>query len=170
MSIEITKYVKIATPSLTEPLEITVDAAIELRDALMQAFPLSTSPEKQKPQTKEEKWVLKNTTWYKGTTHISLSTVRAVQNVVGKDWKSISDVCDIIKRSRPLVMKAVSVLVQEGTMRRRGHGKTASVRTITLEYTPTHSMIPKIDVVNGNFNNLTLQKEEKLKREQMRRG
>jgi len=170
MSIEITKYVKITTPSLTEPLEITVDAAIELRDALVRAFPLSPSSVESKPHIEENRWILKGTTWYKNKTHISLKMVRAVQNVVGKEWKLISDVCDILKCSRPMVMKAVNVLVQEGIMKSRGHGKTSAIRTVTKEYSPVHSEIPQVSVVNGGFDNTTLKKEEKLRREQMRRG
>ncbi len=171
MSVEITKHVKIVTPLLTDPLEITMDAAIELRDALIVAFPLpiSTTTTRSPP----EKWVLKNKTWYKGTSPVSTKMVKRVVNVVGKEWKLIDDIADIVRVSRPSVLRAADVLVQEGKLRRRGIGKTTAVQSKSYERTPQHDEIPKISVVDADkeHNDFSaLDRERKLKREQMRQG
>jgi len=160
--------VKIVTPLLTDPLDITMDAAIELRDALIVAFPLpiSTTAARSPP----EKWVLKGKTWNKGSSPVSTKMVERVVNVVGKEWKIIDDIADIIKASRPSVLRAADVLAQEGKVRKRGHGKTAAIQSKSYEYTPQHDEIPKIVVVEEEHDFTVLQKEQRLKREQMREG
>ncbi len=167
MSVEITKHVKIVTGSL-EPLEMTVDAAVELRDALISAFPLPSSTAEIRSQP--DKWVLRGKTWRKGSLSLSSKMVGRVQNVVGKEWKLIDDITGIIKASRPSVLRAVSVLEQEGKVRIRGHGKTTAVQSKGYDYTPQRSDIQKIEVVEKEHDFTVLQKEQKLKREQMRKG
>lgn len=168
MSVEITKHVKIVTPLLTDPLDITMDAAIELRDALIVAFPLPVStPAVRSPP---EKWVLKGKTWKKGSLSISSKMAERVLNVVGKEWKLIDDIADIIKSSRTSALRGAGVLVQEGKLRIKGYGKTAAVQSKSYEYTTQHDEVPKIEVVEKEHDFSVLQKEQNLKREQMREG
>lgn len=168
MSVEIVKYVKISTTSLTEPLELTTTAAIELRDALIEAFPLS--PTATTVRSSSEKWILVRKTWRRDTRAVSAKAVKKVMNHVGKEWKLIDDICDITGYGRNTICDAVTVLVQEKKMDIRGYGKKLATRFKTIEYVPTHDEIPKIEVVNPDIDLTALGKEEKLKREQMRNG
>lgn len=168
LSVEITKYVKIATTSLTEPLELTTVAAIELRDALIEAFPLSSSSVSSR--SLPEKWVLSGKTWRKGTRPVSVKAVKKVINHVGKEWMLIDKICDVTGYCSNTIRDAVGVLVQEQKMDSRGRGKTRAMRIKTIEYVPTHPEVPMIEVVNENINLTALEKEQKLKRDHMRNG
>jgi len=142
MSVEVTKYVKIAVASLTEPLEITTDAAIELRDALIEAFPLPPGPVSSR--LPPGKWVLKGKTWRKGSRTISTKAVGKLLNHIGKEWKFIGDICS--------------------------RGKTRAARMKTIEYVPSEEEVPKIEVVSETPDLSVLKREEILKREHRREG
>jgi len=168
MSVEVTKYVKIAVASLTEPLEITTDAAIELRDALIEAFPLPPGPVSSR--LPPGKWVLKGKTWRKGSRTISTKAVGKLLNHIGKEWKFIGDICSIVGYSENTVRDAVSVLVQEKKMDSQGRGKTRAARMKTIEYVPSEEEVPKIEVVSETPDLSVLKREEILKREHRRQG
>lgn len=166
MSVEITKHVRISTSSLPEPLEMTTDAAIELRDALILAFPLppSTAPVRSPP----EKWVLTRKTWRKGSRIVSEKAVKKILNHVGEEWKPIGDICHIVGYSATTVRDVISVLEQERKMNIRGRGKTLSARVKTIKYTRSPEEVPKIEVVDKEHDFTVLQKEQRQKRDQMR--
>lgn len=170
MDIGVTKLVKISIPPLTEPLEMSMEAAIELRDALVKEFPLTPQLIAVTEKLPPEKWVMRRTTWSKGSVRVSAKMVKALQAVVGKEWNLIDNLCNVTGRSRPMVTRAARVLVQEGVIRIRGRGVTMAVKAMTYEYTPKHDEVPKIDVDEGNHDLTALEKEQKLKREQMRTG
>lgn len=166
MSVEIIRYVKIVVSSLEEPLQLTVAEATELRDALISAIPV---PSKYRgPQTPVKKWVLTRRTWRKGSQTVSVKSIKKVLNVIGKDWRLVDDLCEVTGYSRPMFNGIINVMVQERKMLKRGWGKDLKVRLKTIEYKPTLPDVPKVEVVNDEYDLSALTKEQKEKRDAMR--
>ena len=165
MSVELTQYVRIKIPSQDEPLEITIDEAKALRNMLLKAFPVPTI---KAPGARPDKWILRGRTWRRGTQTVSLKAIEKLKNHVGTDWKLFDDICDVTGYSEYTIRSAIYVLMQEQKIDRRGRGSTLEIRFKTLEYKSESPDVPKIDVVTKNHDLSALEKEQELKRLQMR--
>jgi len=168
MSVEIVRYVKVVISSLEKPLQLSVAEATELRDALISAIPLPSMYQGPHTTVKKEKWILKRNTWHKGSQTVSQKTIKSILNVIGKDWKLVDDLCDVMGGSRHTISSAINVMTQEKMMTKRGWGKDLKVRLKTIEYKPTPSEVPKIEVVNDDYDLSALTKDEEQKRSAMR--